>query len=267
MIGVIIPTDPQNSAGLVCSVTAVYGLVCAFVLFYFFREQMRYNPYSYNTIFYFGFVLFSLFVTASHAVLAVRIISDPRTIGAEQIIRSILGSAKSYVIFTSPFVAAFSIALCVSNVSLIIHEGLRPVNLSGIILSVLLAAGDVFIFVSDYYAAGDQTNAMVRDIFINLFSALYLHVECMIIGTIAADAITARYEPGRNIDIMIILGYGLNEDGTPTPLLCARVERAGKVVLPAERRRPRVCRSADASQIETGGDIRRVNDIILSHLG
>ncbi len=220
--------NPGGSAGIVCCITAVYCLVAAGVLFYSFREQMRYNPYSYNTIFYFGFAVFALFVVATHIYLAVRIFSQPEVYTASAIIHSLLNSAKNYMLFTSPFVFVFSAALCISNVSLIIHEGFRPVNLLGIILSALLVAGDVFLFTYDYAASGSQTEVMLHDLFVNLFAAVYLYVECMIIGTIVADAITARYEPDKDIDIMIILGCGLNKDGSPTPLLRGRVMRAIK---------------------------------------
>ena len=220
--------NPGGGAGIACCITSVYCLFAAGILFYSFREQMRYNPYSYNTIFYFGFAVFALFVAATHIYLAVRIFSQPEAYTASAIIHTLLDSAKNYMIVTSPFVFAFSAALCVSNISLIVHEGFRPVNLLGIILSALLVTGDVFLFVSDFSASGSQNEVMIHDLLINLFAAVYLYVECMIIGTIVADAITARYEPDKDIDIMIILGCGLNKDGTPTPLLRGRVMRAIK---------------------------------------
>ncbi|MDO4529449.1 MAG: YdcF family protein, partial [Lachnospiraceae bacterium] len=61
---------------------------------------------------------------------------------------------------------------------------------------------------------------------LNLLAALYLYFECMIIGTIIADLIAALYEPEKNKDFLIILGCGLQKDGTPTPLLKSRVDRA-----------------------------------------
>ena len=48
----------------------------------------------------------------------------------------------------------------------------------------------------------------------------------MLIGAIIADIIAARYEPERDKDFLIILGCGIRKDGTPTPLLKGRVDRA-----------------------------------------
>jgi uncharacterized SAM-binding protein YcdF (DUF218 family) len=48
----------------------------------------------------------------------------------------------------------------------------------------------------------------------------------MMIGTITANAIAARYEPRKDKDYIIILGCAIRADGTPTPLLRGRLDRA-----------------------------------------
>ena len=48
----------------------------------------------------------------------------------------------------------------------------------------------------------------------------------MLIGTIVADGFAAKYEPEKNVDFLIILGCGLRKDGTLTPLLKGRADRA-----------------------------------------
>ena len=48
----------------------------------------------------------------------------------------------------------------------------------------------------------------------------------MLLGAIIAHAITARCEPEPNRDFIIILGCGIRKDGTPTPLLRGRIDRA-----------------------------------------
>ena len=191
-----------------------------------FYGQIRYNPYSYNTIFYAGFALFLTFVLVTYIILTVRIISQPDVYGIDMILYTLLSSAKTYMLYTSPFILVFSAALCVSNISLIKHEGKRFVNLLGILLSALLISGEVFLFMYDYYATGSQFEVMVHDIMGNLFSAVYLYFECMIIGVIVSHVIVAKHEPEPDKDFIIILGCGINDDGTPTPLLRGRVDRA-----------------------------------------
>ena len=202
----------------------VYAIVRLVVAF---TGQLRYNPYSYNTIYYLGFALFSLSVLITNVILTVRIIRFPDTYGSiDQTVFALLGSARNYMLLSAPFVLAFSVALSVSNVSLIRHERFRPVNALGIVLSVLLVAGEVFLFFADRYASDSQFEVMMHDIFVNLFAAAYLYVECMIIGTIAANVIVTRHEPARDADYIVILGCGLRKDGTPTPILQGRIDRA-----------------------------------------
>lgn len=191
-----------------------------------FFGQLRYNPYSYNTIYYMGFSLFFLAVLIMMLTVTVRQIQDPVNFQVHEILHTLLNSAKTYMLISFPFILVFSVALCVSNISLIRHEGRRLVNVLGIILSFLLVAGEVFLYRFDYYVSGSQREVMLHELFANLFAACYLYFECMLIGAIVADSIAASYEPDKDKDFLIILGCGFRKDGTPSPLLRGRIDRA-----------------------------------------
>ena len=60
----------------------------------------------------------------------------------------------------------------------------------------------------------------------NLFASVYLYFECMLIGAMIAKAIAARYEPDPDKDFLIILGCGMRKDGTPSPILRGRIDKA-----------------------------------------
>ena len=204
----------------------LYLMIVLALLIRAFLGQLRYNPYSYNTIFYMGIALFLLAVLALQIRLTVLLIRQPEVYSASQILHLLLGSAKNYMLLTAPFLLVFSIALCVSNVSLIRHEGFRTVNVLGIVLSFLLVGGEVFLFLFDYAVSGSQREVMIHDLIANLFAAVYLYFECMLLGVMIADAIVVRYEPDPDKDFIIILGCGIRKDGTPSPLLRGRVDRA-----------------------------------------
>ena len=191
-----------------------------------FFGQLRYNPYSYNTIYYMGFSLFFLAVLIMMLTVTVRQIQDPVNFQVHEILHTLLNSAKTYMLISFPFILVFSVALCVSNISLIRHEGRRLVNVLGIILSFLLVAGEVFLYRFDSYVSGSQREVMIHDLIGNLFAACYLYFECMLIGAIVADSIAASYEPAPDKDFLIILGCGFRKDGTPSPLLRGRIDRA-----------------------------------------
>jgi len=207
----------------------IYLLAVIVLLCDAFLKQVRYNPYSYNTIYYSGFALFILSVLIAHIILTVDIIRAPGAyteLEIRTILSMLLDSAKTYMLFSFPFVLVFSIALCVSNISLIRHERKRLVNVLGIILSFLLVAGEIIVFLLNFSVSGSAMGVMVHEIVVNLIACIYLYFESMIIGAIIANLIVSRYDPEKNKDFVIILGCGFRKDGTPTPLLRGRIDRA-----------------------------------------
>ena len=226
VLAVFILLDTPYHSVAVCTVLGLYYLAVIVRLLTAFQGQLRYNPYSYNTIYYAGFALFVTFVLIEHAVLSVKILRYPDVYTTSGLLHIALGSAKSFMLLTSPFLLIFSTALCISNISLIRHEGKRLVNVLGIILSFLLVGGVVFLFFFDYAVSGSQWEVMIHDLITNFFAAVYLYFECMLIGVIVAGAIAARGEPEPDRDFVFILGCGIRKDGTPTPLLRGRIDRA-----------------------------------------
>lgn len=209
-----------------CLLLALYFLAAAGLLLRAFFLQMRYNLYSYNTIIYFGFALFLLSVSLTYTLVFFQTDGLNQEAILYNVIGWLLGSAKTYVFFTAPFLLVFSIGLAISNLSLIRHEGFRTVNLLGIILAFLLVGGEVLIFLRDYMVSGSRTEVMLHDLLTNLLAAVYLYFECMLLGTIVAGVIASRVEPEKDKDFIIILGCGIRKDGTPSPLLRGRVDRA-----------------------------------------
>ena len=209
-----------------CLLLALCFLAVAVLLLRGFFRQIRYNLYSYNTIIYFGFALFSVFLALTYALAFARIQALPIESLLPNLLGWLLSSAKTYMLITFPFLLLFSLALAISNLSLIRHEGFRPVNLLGIALAVCLVGGAVLIYLRDYAVSGSEQEVMRYDLLTNLLAAIYLYFECMMIGTITANAIAARYEPKKDKDYLIVLGCAIRKDGTPTPLLRGRLDRA-----------------------------------------
>ena len=227
VIAFLIVRDAERNAVAICSVMAALCVVTIAALLWALHEQIRYNPYSYNTIIYSGFALFVFYILITYLFLIATILRMPeRAAEPDLVLHILLDSAKRYMFYTSPFLLVFSAALCISNISLIRHEGRRLVNILGIVLSFLLLGGIVFLFAFDFYAYGSEFEVMIHDLIINLFAAIYLYFECMLIGTIIAGVIAAKSEPAPDRDFIIILGCGIQKDGKPTPLLRGRIDRA-----------------------------------------
>ena len=219
-------TGAQEHSIAICSVSLAYLVLADITLVRAFIRQLRYNPYSYNTIYYIGFALFVFSIIVTDAVLLARIINAPDEYPVSTLLHMFVNSASNYMLYSAPFILGFSAALFVSNVSLLRHERKRFANVLGMLLSALMVLGWVLIFALDYYASGSQFQVMMHDLAVNTLSGIYLYVECMLIGVIIANIICTRYEPEKDKDFIIILGCGLKKDGTPTNLLKGRIDRA-----------------------------------------
>ena len=189
-------------------------------------RQMQYNPYSYNTIFYIGFSLFLVFILLDYISLIVQMLREPEAYNGWAMIHHLMGSAGNFILLTFPAIVVFSVLLFISNISLIRHEGRRFVNVLGIILSLLLTGAALFLYFFNYSVSGSVYYVIIHDLISNFLCAVYLYFECMLIGAGTAATIAARHEPSKNKDFVIILGCRMRSDGTPTPLLKGRCDRA-----------------------------------------
>ena len=205
--------------------TIYFGLT-VLLLAVAFRKQLQYNLYSYNTILYMGFALFVFSLFGTFLTSTIQSFLNPNEFQAQDMLFALVHSAKNYMLLTSPLLVAFSLALLISNIALIRHEGKRFVNLLGIILAVCLLAGQILIAFLDFSSAYSKTEVLARNLFVNLLAAFYLYFECMVIGSTVADVIAARKVPDKNKDCLIVLGCGLKKDGSPTPLLKGRLDLA-----------------------------------------
>jgi len=208
------------------AILSVFFTASVFVFFMTFVKQVQYNPYSYNTIMYFGFGLFIASIALTFILQTIRCFQSPDIYRYDFIMHILLRSARNYMLLSAPFVLIFAVALFVSNISLILHETKRVQNFLGMLLAVLMVAGEAALFFADYFVSGSLARIIIHEIFWNLFSAVYLYFECMIIGSMVAGAMTAKYKPDPYQDYIIILGCRVAPDGKPYPLLAGRIDKA-----------------------------------------
>ena len=225
MIALLYQEDPlrilwANMILIVFILLTIISLISAFF------KQLQYNPYSYNTVIYSGFALFLLFLLSTHVHAAAEGWFSQQPFLKKDMLELLADSAKSYMYLTAPFLAVFSGSLLISNLALIRHEGKSFVNLLGILLAVCLVGGEIIIALLDRWISADPHSHTALRVLVNAGSAIYLYFECMMIGTIIADAIAALHVPERDKDFLIVLGCGLRKDGTPTPLLQGRLDQA-----------------------------------------
>jgi len=208
--------------------TVYYSSLCVSLVVLFIK-QIRYNLYSYKAIFYIGFALFIFSVSISHILLSINLFLDPSFMEKytyKEVLLALLDAPKNYIFLSFPFILVFSIGMTVSNIFLIKYEKKQFKNTLGIILSLALLGGTLVMYILDYHFYINGFSNMVSEMISSFFSAVYLYFECILLGTIIVDALSATFEPPFDKDFIIILGCALESDGSPTPLLKARVDRA-----------------------------------------
>ncbi len=196
-----------------------FGL--SIILWFSFAYAQKELRYSYQSIFYSGLALWMTLIT----ILQFRVwwVED-LMIDAYDILQT---APLTFILYTSIPMLLFCIALSVSNISLIRHEGFRTRNALGIILSLVMILGEVLVFViTELFGSGSEMQMKIFNGCTSIFASFYAFMECFLIGAILCGSLSASHEPAYDKDYLIILGCKVKPDGTLYPLIRGRVDRA-----------------------------------------
>lgn len=131
----------------------------------------------------------------------------------------------SLLMITLPIMILFALAMLISNLSLLRHEGRTWRNLLGAIIGLALSfAALAIMFNIDVSGSLEQLH--FHDFLVNLFSGMVLWTVCKLAGIILCGVVAAKHQPNMDKDYILILGCKLSRKGGLTPLLRGRVDRA-----------------------------------------
>ncbi len=131
----------------------------------------------------------------------------------------------------APVMFVLSVILMLSNIWLIRNEGKKPINALGIIFGILWFFATVFTVGFLFLPIDNNIFQYIFQFFNfafghNVLTFIVGYFECMFLSTVASSYLAAKYKPPYDRDYIIILGCGINSDGTLKPLLKDRVDRA-----------------------------------------
>lgn len=205
------------SAALFFSIMAVYMIIQ-------FKDSLKKNMYSYNTIFNCSIMIILVGLAIEFLLLSVYLIFNYRSYQADQFRGLASMIMLLFILASVPFVLIYTVSMSISNISLIRHEGFRPTNSLGIIIGVLMTIGVVVcIFISMKFY---MESYIATQIISNLIYSLFVFFEAFLLGTKICALIAAKHKPKLDKDYIIILGCGIRKDGTLLPLLKGRVDKA-----------------------------------------
>ena len=192
------------------------------------RRIAQKSMYSYELVGQIGIALFLLACAGLFVAISIRQGTAYYSLDVYHFAFSSIFILFALVAF--PVVLIFSIYLMISNVVLLKKEGFTPQNCLCIVLAMFLILMTISGPYLDSLIKEEHMVSILKWRLANhmeiFLYALLCYLECILVSTIFCAERAGRYVPRRNKDYMIILGCGLKKDGSLTPLLEGRADRA-----------------------------------------
>ena len=192
----------------------------------YIRNQYSKKKYSYAIIMNLGLLIF---INVNILRQINLLIQNWNVISIVDIYNNTIKSFSFFAMLVLPCIVILSIYSIITNFILIKKEGFNPRRLLGIILGFFAIMG-LFGSQTLYYiitklliGTEKQFIKFTLDICIN---ATLSYLYTLIVATLYCNIKAAHHTPSYDKDFVIILGSKINSDGSLTPLLKGRVDKA-----------------------------------------
>lgn len=193
---------------------------------FYIKKQYEDRKYSYNIIMNLGLLIF---INVNILRQINLLIQNWNVLNIIDIYNNTLKSFSYFAMLTLPCIIILAFYSIITNAVLIKKEGFNPRNLLGIILGVfallgLLGSQTLYYVVTNVLTSMDkQFIKYTLDICIN---ATLSYLYTLIIATLYCNIKAANHLPTFDKDFIIIMGAKINKDGSLTPLLKGRADKA-----------------------------------------
>ena len=199
-------------------------------------RNLKKSLYSYANIELIAGILFTAVFTAVFFNDAVSLIRSGEAVSLRFIFHRLVDFPQTFTNYAVFVLVVMAALLCVSNIALIRHEGLRPKNVLGIVLSGIYLGGTIlayalknFLYEKILVANGLENDRLylVLHTFFSVFILVMLcYFECILAGTALMGLLAANQKPAYDKDFIIIPGCAISKAGGLLPLLRSRVNTA-----------------------------------------
>jgi len=192
----------------------------------YIKDQYKKQKYSYSIIMNLGLVIF-LVINILRQINLLFVNWNMTSINDLYI--NTLNSFSYFAFFILPLIVAIAIYSIFTNIFLIVKEGFKFQNLLGIIFGICIIVGAL---ASQFiYEIIGHIEFLNSKIYIKKFidiglNAVLCYFYCLTLATLYANIMAAKHKPNLDKDFAIILGAKVKDDGTLTPILKARVDKA-----------------------------------------
>ena len=208
------------------------------------RKSVKKTLYSYKNIGLTGGIIFNavLIIAALGWITALR---KDGVVSRREIFRLLLDFPEIFSRYALFVIIALCVALGISNIALIRHEGYHLHNALSILLAAAYIGGTFAIYaVTDFLnervfteslAAESRGVLLLRTAVPSFFLLLLCYFECILAGTAIIGYAAVKKSPPFDRDFIIILGCSIDKRGGLLPLLKGRVNRAIRFAWDQER--------------------------------
>lgn len=192
----------------------------------FIQNQYKIKKYSYAIIMNLGLLIFIIFNILRRIDL---LIYNWNVLSIADIYNNTLDSFSYFSMLTLPCIIVLSIYSIITNIVLIRKEGFKFSNLLGVILGIfsflgLIGSQTIYMFTSKIISID---NEILLKKFIDISVNIILtYFYTLILATLYCNIKAATHIPKYDKDFVIILGSKIKSDGSLTPLLKGRVDKA-----------------------------------------
>lgn len=192
----------------------------------YIRNQYRKHKYSYNIVMNLGLLIFININILRQINL---LIENWDVLNIMDIYNNTIESFSFFAMLTLPCIIGFSIFAIITNMILIKKEGFSYRNLLGIFLGMISLIGlfgsQAVYLVTSSILAGNKL-MLVKKVFDVVINVVLSYLYTIMIATLYCNIKAAKHKPKYDKDYIIILGCRIKSDGSLTPLLKSRVDKA-----------------------------------------
>ena len=213
----------RGDVSLVISITIIMILIIISLLKKY-KMNLSQELYSYKNIILLGIIIFVTTITFWNIYYLMIGLFHGYNLSIFELVFNLKESGSLFLMLLLPIAFIVSIMVTILNFNLLRKEGKTWRNMLGIILCGFTCFFTILTLIFEI------TNIIPRirlfNYFISIFTIFVAYLECILLATIISSIKSGKHIPKFNKDYIIILGCMIRKDGTLTPLLRSRVDRA-----------------------------------------
>lgn len=222
-------TDLANNVALskaIQIILIIYLTRVAYGCALYIQKQYKEKKLSYSIIMNLGLFIF---IVINILRMINLLIENWHVMNIIDIYNNTIESFSFFAMLTLPCIVILSIYGIITNIVLIKKEGFAPRHLLGIIIAVLALIGllgSQTIYLYTYKLLVGKDQMVIKKLIDIVVNVTLTYFYTLIIASLYCNLRAAKHVPKYDKDFVIILGCRVRKDGSLTPLLKGRVDKA-----------------------------------------